>query len=135
MLASSSSYRPLDSALVSMLRESSPTDELFYMGAANDPESRNDIYSETRYILCHMISELFIHLGGGLENMIIELIESDEGYRRLVGVQIVYLMKRKVGLPYVNYKLIYTNSLVNKYLSSCGNLSNRESIYPNFWIF
>ena len=95
MLAASTNYKPLDPTLVSMLRESSPTDELFYMGAANDPDSRNDVYSETRYILCHMISELFIHLGGGLENVLVELIESDEGYRRLVGVQIVYLMRRK----------------------------------------
>lgn len=79
MLASSMEQKPLDVNLISMLREQSPTDELFWMGHATAEHNRHEIYSETRYVLCHMISELFIKLGSKLSSTLSELLNSDEG--------------------------------------------------------
>jgi len=79
MLASSMEQKPLDVSLISMLREQSPTDELFWMGRATAEDQRYEIYSETRYVLCHMISELFIRLGPKLSPILFELLQSDEG--------------------------------------------------------
>ena len=79
MLAASMEQRPLDVQLISMLREQSPTDELFWMGGAANEEARHEVYSDTRYILCHMISELFIKLGPKLASTLTDMLASDEG--------------------------------------------------------
>ena len=62
-----------------MLRERSPTDEVFWIGGSNSAEDRHEIYSSTRYILCHMISEFFVKLGAKLNLTLSELLYSEEG--------------------------------------------------------
>ena len=94
LLASSPDNIPMDSSLVSMLREKSPTDELFWMGSAT-PQDKDEIYPQTRYILCHLLSEIFIRLGTLIEDDLAKLLSLEEGYKRLVGVEILFLMKRK----------------------------------------
>ena len=97
MLAASPNNQPLDPALVSMLRDQSPTDELFWIGGGVDESTRDEVYPQTRYILCHLLSELFVALG--IEDKmgadLGELLKSNEGYKRLVGCAIIFLLKRK----------------------------------------
>ena len=74
----------------------SPTDELFWIGGASDESIRDDIYPQTRYILCHLLSELFLALGtDNMGNELSDLLTCQEGYKRLVGCAIIFLLKRK----------------------------------------
>ena len=96
VLASSPNNQSLDTTLVSMLRDQSPTDELFWMGGCSDEALRDEVYPHTRYILCHLLSELFVALGTeNIGSELRDLLDSIEGYKRLVGVAIIFLLKRK----------------------------------------
>ena len=57
--------------------------------------TKDEIYPQTRYILCHLLSEIFIRLGTLIEDDLAKLLSLEEGYKRLVGVEILFLMKRK----------------------------------------
>ena len=59
------------------------------------PQDKDEIYPQTRYILCHLLSEIFIRLGTLIEDDLAKLLALEEGYKRLVGVEILFLMKRK----------------------------------------
>ena len=94
LLTNSPDNNPLDCSLVSMLRDQSPTDQLFWMGGATESD-RTEVYPQTRYILCHLLSEIFCCLGDRIYYELDQLLQSDEGYKRLVGIEIIFLMKRK----------------------------------------
>ena len=79
-------------AKLSILKEQSLTDEIIYLGGKDDV----DVSAETRYTLCHMVSEIFLKMNGVLDDRLMLLItQSENGYTRLFAVEILFLMVRK----------------------------------------
>ncbi|CBY07750.1 unnamed protein product [Oikopleura dioica] len=91
-LATTRDGRPIESKLISILKEHSLTDEIIYLGGEDDV----NISAETRYTLCHMVSEIFLKMNGVLDDRLMLLItQSENGYTRLFAVEILFLMVRK----------------------------------------
>ena len=85
------------------------------MGKSLKP-TKDEIYPQTRYILCHLLSEIFIRLGTLIEDDLAKLLALEEGYKRLVGVEILFLMKRK-------------NCEVKQYLNTVITIHSKEWIH------